>query len=504
MKEHENSFTSEAIERQTERSSYELSQGESRLIQDLYSLSQAYAQENDLSLERIWSRFVQSQESYALLQERQWNESGGTQLFKEEIVMQEQNIHWETGSSSLPSRSAARPRHSIWHTLSIGVAVAVVLITILSWALLSYGLHHRTQPTGLHAGQTTLAVSPQKGISSGVLLCSASYSTNSSPELGQPPLDWSRRGVIATANPFLKTFSAQTCASQSLINLPKTLTRPIWSPDGKHLLLLHGDMADVLDASTGSVIVGLKADRTTNFAQAVWVSNETHIISTSVNILSHTTQRVKVQVWDARTGALIRTAFTMNDGVLIGSAWLSPDGKYFALQKSDHRIEFWNIDTGKLVSTTSASVAGNSQSIAWSPDDAALAIGSPNANWPAAPSEVQIWSVVTGQLTASFQDSHTFEGNIDGLAWSPDGKYLAESSAEIHIWDVAARKLVTTFGKIATKTTSSNGKITTFFQISSVTWAPDGNRLASVTSSQVFPPVPGASNQDTLHVWQLS
>lgn len=504
MKEHEKNFTSEAIERQTERSSDELSQGEHRLIQGLYSLSQAYAQENELSLERIWGRFVQSQEYPALLQERQRKESGGKQLFEEEKAMQEKHIHWETGSSILPSRSAARPRHSFWHTLSMGVAAAVVLLTILSWALLSYGLRHRSQPTGSHAGQTTLAGSPQKGISSGELLCSFSYSTNSSLELVQPPLDWSARGVIATANPFLKTFSAQTCASQSLINLPTTLIRPVWSPDGKRLLLLHGDVADVLDASTGSVIVSLKADRSTNFAQAVWVSNETQIISTDVNVLSHTTQRVKVQVWDASTGALIRTAFTVNDGVLIGSAWTSPNGQYFALQKSDHQIEFWNIDTGKLVSTTSASVAGNSQSIAWSPDDASLAIGLPNANWPDAPSEVQIWSSVTGQLTASFQDSHTFEGNIDGLAWSPNGKYLAESSAEIHIWDVAARKLVTTFGQIATKTTSGNGKTTTFFQISSVTWAPDGNRLASVTSSHVFPAVPGASNQDTLNVWQLS
>lgn len=503
MKEHENSFTSEAIERQTERSSDELSQGERRLIQDLYSLSQVYAQENELSLERIWSSFVQSQEYPALLQERQRNESGGKQLFKEEKAMQEKHIHWEPGSSIPLSRSAARPRHSFWHTLSMGVAAAVVLLTILSWALLSYGLRHRSQPTGSHAGQTTLAGSPQKGISSGELLCSSiSYSTNSSQVQVQPPLDWSKRGVIATADPFLKTFSAQTCTSQPLINLPKTFAQPVWSPDGKRLLLLHGDVANVVDARTGSVLVSFQGFQ--GSGPAVWASNETRIISIDGNVLSHTTESVKVQVWDASTGALIRTAFTVNDGVLIGSAWISPNGQYFALQKSDHRIEFWNIDTGKLVSTTSASVAGNSQPIAWSPDGASLAVGLPNANWPAAPSEVQIWSAVTGQLTASFQDSHTFEGNIGGLAWSPNGKYLAESSAEIHVWDVAARKLVTTFGKIATKTTSSNGKTTTFFQISSVTWAPDGNRLASVTSSYVFPPVPGASNQDTLKVWQLS
>lgn len=496
MKEHENRFTSEAIERQTERSSDERSQGERRLIQDLYSLSQAYAQENELSLERIWSHFVQSQEYPALLQERQRKESGGKQLFEEEKAMQEKHIHWETGSSILPARSAERPRRSFWHTLSMGVAAAVVLLTILSWALLSYGLHHGSQPT--------LTGSPQKGISSGELLCSVSYGTNSQSELGQPLLDWSALGVIATANPFLKTFSAQTCASQSLIHLPTTAVRPVWSPDGKRLLLLAGDTAKVLDANTGSLLASFQANRSTEFVQAVWVSNGTQIISSEVNVLSHTTQRVKIQVWDANSGALIRTAFTFNDGILIGSAWISPNGQYLAVQRSDHKITFWNIGTGKLVSTTTSSVAGNSQPIAWSPDGASLAVGLPNANWPVKPSEVQIWSSATGHLSASFQDSHTFEGNIGGLAWSPNGKYLAESSAEIHIWDVAARELVTTFGKIATKTTSSNGKTTTFFQISSVTWAPDGSRLASVTSSYVFPPVPEASNQDTLNVWQLS
>jgi WD40 repeat protein len=184
-------------------------------------------------------------------------------------------------------------------------------------------------------------------------------------------------------------------------------------------------------------------------------------------------------------------------------AWLSPNGIYLALQKSDHHIEFWNIDTGKLVSTTSSSVAGNSQPIAWSPNGASLAVGIGSANWPAAPGEVQIWSTATGQLIASFTDSDTFEGDIGGLAWSPNGKYLAESSAEIHIWDVAARQLVATFGKVATKTTSSHGKATIFSQIISVAWAPDGSMLASVTVSSTHPSAPGSSGQDTLNVWQL-
>ena len=284
--------------------------------------------------------------------------------------------------------------------------------------------------------------------------------------------------------------------------MPTTLVKLVWAPDGKRLLLLHGAVAEVRDASTGQVTASFQADRDSGFAQAVWASNETRIISTDVNILSHTTESVKVQAWDASNGALIRTALTF-DGVLVGSAWLSPNGTYLALQKSDHRIEFWNISTGKLISMTSSSVAGNSQPVAWSPNGAFLAVALPNPGWPTTPSEVQVWSTATGQLIASFTDSDTFEGDIGGLAWSPNGKYLAEGSAEIHTWDVAASKLVATFGKIATKTTSSNGKATIFSRIASVAWAPDSSRLASVTVSSSYPPAQGSSGQDTLNVWQL-
>ena len=159
---------------QTERWSAELSLAERCLIQDLYALSQAYAQENERSLERIWHRFVQGQEYPALFQERQPEAAGGKLLMQDEQAMQAKQFHRETNSSILSSRSTQQPRRSYGHTLSMGVAAAVVLLIIVSWALLSSALH-----TGSHSGQPTLAGSPQKGVSSGKLLCSASYSTKS-------------------------------------------------------------------------------------------------------------------------------------------------------------------------------------------------------------------------------------------------------------------------------------------------------------------------------------
>lgn len=103
-------------------------------------------------------------------------------------------------------------------------------------------------------------------------------------------------------------------------------------------LLLHGNAAEVRDARTGHVLANFQADPAREFTQAVWAPDGTQIISAAVHVLSHTTESVNVQVWDASTGASIRTALSFDDGILIGSAWISPGGQYLATQGSDHTI----------------------------------------------------------------------------------------------------------------------------------------------------------------------
>jgi len=458
---------------------------ETRLVQDLRRVHTDDLQ----SGERVWARLAER------LGERNATPDHLHMLPNHPFPM-ERRTSMHTPELNTMQSQVTEPPRSPRRVFAL-VAAALVVMMLVGSAMWLF--------TAIHMLQQNNTTAQGGGIRAGKLLCSTSYSTDTRMEQVQPPLGWSASGVIATANPSLKIFSGQTCASQSLITLPNTLVRPVWSPDGTRLLLLAGDTAKVLDATTGGVLASFQADRSTEFAQAVWASNGTQIISSEVNVLSHTTQRVNIQVWNANSGALIRTALTFHGGILIGSAWISPNGQYLALQRSDHKITFWNIGTEKVVSTTTSSVAGNSQPVTWSPYGASLAVGLPNANWPEKSSEVQIWSSATGQPTATLQDPNTFEGNIDGLAWSPNGTYLAESSAEIHIWNIATGRLVATFGKIATKTTSSNGKATTVSQIVSVSWASDGRKLASVTTSVTNPPVPGSNQQNIiLNVWQLS
>jgi WD40 repeat protein len=77
---------------------------------------------------------------------------------------------------------------------------------------------------------------------------------------------------------------------------------------------------------------------------------------------------------------------------------------------------------------------------------------------------------------------------IGALAWSPDGKYLAESGSDMHIWNVKTRHIVATFGKV--------DKI---HWIATLAWSPDSTMLVSSTNV-----IQKNDAQNTVHVWKLS
>jgi WD40 repeat protein len=287
----------------------------------------------------------------------------------------------------------------------------------------------------------------------------------------------------------LKIFSAQNCAPASSNLLPQA-QEANWSPDGKRLLVLDGtSKAEVLDASTGRVIASFTGKDSGDFvSQSVWSSNGTQILSEVIQFPTKTSSIVSVQIWNASTGAFIRTALTFNTDIQLPgvseNAWpISSNGKYNAIQKSNNSIEIWNIETGKMVSSIPFNQPGIS-AMAWSPDGASLALGLPNA------SQVQIWSTATGQLSSTFKDSDTWAMVIGALAWSPNGKYLAESTSAIHIWDVKAQKVVATFGRV--------DKV---HWVATLAWSPESNML---TSSTVHVAGPGDQTHNTVHIWKLS
>ena len=71
-----------------------------------------------------------------------------------------------------------------------------------------------------------------------------------------------------------------------------------------------------------------------------------------------------VKLWDAETGACLRTL--ARHGAPVYSAAFSPDGKLLATGSFDRRVHVWNVSDGELVKTFRGK--GGVFEVAWSPD----------------------------------------------------------------------------------------------------------------------------------------
>lgn len=478
MKENENHLRPERLDSQTERGSDELSSEERRLIQHLYTNAQTYSQENQLSLERIWSRFVQKQQASVIPQAKQAREPEDIQLFIKGKAMQNNEIYQDTPFSPPNPRPGTQNRRPLWRAVSISIAAAVVLITILSWALLSSGLRNGIQ----HQTQTGTTTKTQ-AFSSGTLSCSIPDDNGSLPVSVQPSLSWSSNNQIAATFSNLKTFSAQHC--EQVLSSTSPASYATLSPDGKRLLV-QGQNAEILDASTGKVIATSSENlATTIIEQSVWSADGTQVISAVINRdrSNSTPKTVSVDIWNISTGTYKKTLISEKT-FLEDALPLSPNGKYVTLLNAQNAIEVWNINTGEQVGTIPAGLSSVS-ALSLSPDGSSLALGLMQNK------EVQIWSVASGKMQTSFQDSDDWAQVIGALSWSPDGKYLAESTSAIHIWNVATQKIAATFGKVDNS-----------HWVPDLAWSPDSSMLASSTITVPSSDQPEQVN--TVNVWKLS
>lgn len=406
-----------------------------------------------------------------------------------------------TADRLIPSITHTSGR-SLQSRLAAVAGVLLVAVLVISAVWLFNGMRTRNtaapKPGVAHQGTAHLDIHAAK------LQCTTSYGKNYAIVFARPALAWSLTGVLADQHGSLRAFDPQTCTAKSVSWSANLLGRPVWSPDGKRLLLLSGTWtAQVLDATTGQTLatLSLKRLQPAQFSQAAWTSDGTQIVTVTRAYETHSTSTAAIQVWNASTGALIRMVKTAS--VYASSATVSPNGKYFVLETPGKHLQFWDVSTGQMMSSASSDLPGLGEP-AWSLDGASLAIPVGSANWPATPAEVQIYLTATGQHVASFQDSDTFEGLIGALAWSPDGRYLAEGGHAINIWDVKAHKQVTIFGKVNPDTMTTNG-IKTSYWVAGLAWSPDGRALASVTGSEPWDPSnPEPDQTDTLNIWQLS
>ncbi|MFC1761786.1 protein kinase [Planctomycetota bacterium] len=133
-----------------------------------------------------------------------------------------------------------------------------------------------------------------------------------------------------------------------------------------------------------------------------------------------------VTVWEAATGAEVRTLTGHKEGV--ESLALSPDGKRIASGSSGGTIKIWNVNNGGELVTIQINTGGI-RSIVFTPDGTQI-VSSGYGKKP-----IQVWNANNGENILTIQVDDNW---INQIALSPDGsRIIAGSIGALIQWDAA-------------------------------------------------------------------
>jgi len=147
-----------------------------------------------------------------------------------------------------------------------------------------------------------------------------------------------------------------------------------------------------------------------------------------------------VKVWCVSTGEILGAALTHSG--LGGPSTFSSDGNFLA-GTYKRTVQVWDARTGEFV----GSLIGHGQEIAfvvWQPSGSLIATSTQGRYaTDSVDNTVRIWNSqrLSGNA-ASYTYSH--DRPIQGVAWSPDGAYLAslDSSGTAKLWDANTRRII--------------------------------------------------------------
>jgi WD40 repeat protein len=167
-----------------------------------------------------------------------------------------------------------------------------------------------------------------------------------------------------------------------------------------------------------------------------------------------------VRLWTVDDGSLVRT-FTGHAAEVISVAF-APNGQSIASGSLDGTTRVWNVTDGSLRYQIKGKVAG----LAYSPDGQELAIAGDNAI-----------KLVRAGNGASWFTMKSPSASLERMAFAPDGKTLASSSAQAaaQLWRVSDGSLVRTLEASAPTTATTRLS-------DNVAFAPTGQLLASGTA----------------------
>lgn len=283
---------------------------------------------------------------------------------------------------------------------------------------------------------------------------------------------------------FVQTWSVATGSSKTAIDTSLSYVYAVaFGPDGKTVLdgglptYFSPGALEIWDVEKGTQPMSLNSLAGPSFATSVSYSPDSRLVA----IGGSGFRGDMVELWDSQTGTLVHS---LDVPLITGSLpedWVStafsPDGRTIAVavmgQSPPVVLELWDVKSGRLLSTLETDVTLGIANIAFSPDGRKLGVvGGSSANYTK-PGILQVWD--TSTWTKLYSVSVAGRNFLSAVTFSPDSKWVAagqvpnnmfQISGDVTIWEADSGRLV--------KTLDTGVDAGTY----GMAFSPDGSKLA--------------------------